>query len=65
MKNEKISVFVLAVEIAAIICLHTLKGSISQERKIEMPNVATYKLESHRVEPQLAIPFYSIYTIKH
>ena len=65
MKNEKISVFVLAVEIVAIICLHSMKGNMLQEDKTNVINVAAYPAEPNKIDNQLSVPFYTVYTIKN
>lgn len=66
MKNEKISVFVLAVEIAVIICLHSVKDNMAQNEKITpVTNVSAYKPENNKIDKQLALPLYTMYTIKY
>lgn len=65
MKNEKISVFVLAVEIVAIICLHSMKGDMLQEDKTNLMNVSATPAETNKIDNQLSVPLYSVYTIKN
>ena len=66
MKNEKISVFVLAVEVAVIICLHTVKGNVTPSDKITPVINATAKQpQTNKVDNQLIIPLYTMYTIKY
>ena len=65
MKNEKISVFVLAVEIAVIICLHSVKGNVAPSDQIPpVMNVTARKPQPNKVDNQLIIPLYTMYTIK-
>jgi hypothetical protein len=66
MKNEKISVFVLAVEIVAIICLHSVKNNVPATDKITpVMNVTAKQPETNKVDNQLTIPLYTMYTIKY
>ena len=66
MKNEKISVFVLAVEVAVIICLHSVKGNVAPNDKITpVINVTAIQQEKNKVDNQLIIPLYTMYTIKY
>ena len=66
MKNEKISVFVLAVEIAVIICLHSVKGNVTPQDKIApVMNVTASQPKPDKVDNQLLIPLYTMYTIKY
>ncbi len=66
MKNEKISVFVLAVEVAVIICLHSVKGNVATPDKITpVMNVTASQPKTNKVDNQLIIPLYTMYTIKY
>lgn len=65
MKNEKISVFVLAVEIVAIICLHSMKGNMPQDDKTNVINISAAPAEPNKIDNQLSIPLYTVYTIKY
>jgi hypothetical protein len=64
MKNEKISVFVLAVEVAVIICLHSVKGNVATPDPITpVVNSTASQPETNKVDNQLIIPLYTMYTI--
>ena len=66
MKNEKISVFVLAVEVAVIICLHSVKGNVAPNNTVTpVMNVTAKQPETNKVDNQLTIPLYTMYTIKY
>ena len=66
MKNEKISVFVLAVEVAVIICLHSMKGNVATPDTITpVRNVTASQPKTNKVDNQLIIPLYTMYTIKY